>query len=128
VVWFPEECILATGDLFGWGLIPCTRPLTPDVRERLLGIYDEMIACDPKTVIPGHGPLATGDHLRRFVQYVQDLCDEARKRAAEGQSVAQIVAGIAPPQDMADWWRFADWKHGNSAERVARAAKQGHLD
>jgi glyoxylase-like metal-dependent hydrolase (beta-lactamase superfamily II) len=122
VVWFPDDGVLFTGDLFGWGLIP-TGSLDDATAEQLLDTYHRMIDYAAETVVPGHGPLATTDDLRRWIAYFNWLCEQARRAAESGMS----AEALDPPDDMRSWWRFVDWKHADSAEKVFRAVRRGRL-
>jgi len=125
IAWVPEEKVLFTGDIFGWGLIPLTRPLTAETSRLLLDTYDRMIDLGAEVVVPGHGPLCTNRELQRWVEYFRWLQQQAAQRVAAGNSDKQIIAGIAPPEDMHGWWRFLQWKHADSVTKVVRAARRG---
>lgn len=127
VIHLAEDGVLFTGDLFGWGMIPLMRGLTAEALQRLEGIYERLIAFDAETIVPGHGPLATTDHLRRFVKYLHQMRDTARAGVEAGRADDEILAELAPPPDMSDWWRFRQWKHDNSARKLLRAVRRGKL-
>jgi cyclase len=128
VVWVEPERVLFAGDLFGWGLIPLTRPLRKDTYDMLRRIYARMIDFGAETVVPGHGPLATTETLRRQLQYYEWLIEQAGKALADGRSRQQFLEATPPPEDMADWWRFAEWKHADSAAKVYGAVERGRLE
>jgi len=140
IVWIPEDKALFTGDLFGWGLIPTTRPLDASLAQRLTDAYERMIAFDAVTVIPGHGPLCTTAELRRWVEYFgwlrrrcAELCatgagDEVSKRLIlRLEPHGEIVRELSPPEDMLAWWRFVQWKHENSLSKVLQAVRRERL-
>ncbi len=127
ILWVPADRVLFTGDLFGWGLIPLVGVLRDETAAGLMEVYTRMIDYDAETVIPGHGPLATSDHLRRFVDYFHDLRRQAAEGVAAGRSDKEIISSIDPPEDMTDWWRFVQWKHADSVEKVVRAVRRGRL-
>lgn len=127
VVHLPADGVLFTGDLFGWGMIPLIRGLNDETMQLLEQVYERLVAFDAETIVPGHGPPATTAHLRRFVQYLHDLRDRARRAVDAGRSDDEILAELTPPEDMADWWRFAEWKHDDSARKVVRAVRRGKL-
>ena len=119
LIWIPEDKVLFTGDVFGWGMIPLIRPLNRSSADILMGAYETLIAFDANVIVPGHGKLCSTAELQRFVTYFHDLVNYAH-RNPEAET-------IDPPQDMLHWWRFTDWKHENSVQRVLRAVKSGEL-
>lgn len=56
---------------------------------------DKIVAWEPETVVPGHGPLATVDHVRATRDYLQYVYDEAKKRHAAGMSARDAAWDIA---------------------------------
>ena len=124
VVWLPDDRVLFTGDLFGWGLIPTGR-VTPDSAAQLEQTYQRMIEFDAATVVPGHGPICTTAELIRWVEYFRWLRDQVTARCQAGESDGQIRAALTPPADMADWWRFTLWKHEDSLNKVLRSVRKG---
>lgn len=119
VVWMDRGRVLFVGDIFGWGLIPTGRALTAEVREHLVTTYERLIDMEPEHVVPGHGPLCTARELRRWVEYFHWLVEEVREREGDGH--------IDPPDDMAGWWRFLQWKHDDSVKKVCAAYSHGLL-
>jgi glyoxylase-like metal-dependent hydrolase (beta-lactamase superfamily II) len=128
VVWSPDDKVLCVGDLFGWGLIPLTTNLTDRTVGRLMGVYKDLIAYEAETVVPGHGPLCTTDELRRFVRFFGELRDEVAAAVAAGRSDEEILTALAPPDDMRDWWRFADWKYEDSLKKMLKPVRKGKLE
>ena len=118
VVWVPQDKTLFVGDIFGWGLIPLSGPLTPKSLKLLEDTYARLIDFEAATVVPGHGPLCTTAELKRQLSYYHWLIEQARQATA---------AEIAPPADMHHWWRFLDWKHEDSVAKVAAAVRAGRL-
>jgi glyoxylase-like metal-dependent hydrolase (beta-lactamase superfamily II) len=125
IIWSPDDRVLFVGDLFGWGILPLTGNPRPEAMERLLDAYDTMTSFDADVVVPGHGPLATIDTLRRFVQYLHELGGQAADAAEQGLSDAQAENQLPPPEDMRDWWRFAEWKHADTRTKLLKAARKG---
>jgi len=128
VAWVPEDRALFVGDIFGWGLIPLTRSLRADTARLLLDTCQRLIDFDPAVMIPGHGPLGTKRTLERYVEYFHWLRQQCAAGVAAGKSDADVLAGIAPPEDMRDWWRFLTWKHEDSAAKMLRAVRRGVLE
>ena len=125
VVWLPRERVLFAGDLFGWGMIPTTRPLDDETAELLTDTYARLIAFDAATVVPGHGPRCTTAELVRWVEYFHWLEGRVAEACAQGKSERQVVDETPPPEDMKTWWRLALWKHAHNVARVFRAARRG---
>ena len=46
---------------------------------------------------------------------------------ADGRSEREVLRRVLPPADMHDWWRFLQWKHRDSLEKVVSAARRGQL-
>jgi len=60
------------------------------------------------TYVPGHGPLASGADVARFVDLI-DLIEAAARRGIEdGQSVAQAAVEFRLPRAFEDWHLFRD--------------------
>jgi glyoxylase-like metal-dependent hydrolase (beta-lactamase superfamily II) len=118
-VHFPWAKVLCVGDLFGWGLIPAER-LTPASSSRLLPVMQRLISYEAETVVPGHGPTATTEHLRRWVDYFLWLSDEVAARRKQGEDADAIKRALPIPDDMRDWWRI-DWKHPHNIEQIAHS-------
>jgi cyclase len=127
VIWVPEDRALFTGDLFGWGLIPLTRALDRRTEAMLLAAYGRMVDFGASVVIPGHGPLCSTAELRRWVAYLRWLVREVSDAHRLGRSARRIRDAIGPPEDMTGWWRFVDWKHADSLEKVLGAVRSGRL-
>lgn len=128
IVWFPDDKVLAAGDIFGWGLIPLSTPLRRQIAKLLLATYQRLIDFGAETVIPGHGPLCTTAELRRWVEYFNWLHDCCRDACAAGKSDKEILKELSsPPKDMLHWWRFAKWKHDDSLSKMLNAVRHGWL-
>ncbi len=126
VVWLPADRVLFVGDLFGWGLLPPNTNLRKGLMERVLELYDRLIAFDAAHVVPGHGPLCTPAELKRCRDYFLWLIEQARTLVANGGGVRNSTS-IPPPDDMTDWWRFLQWKHEDSCRKITKAVAKGWL-
>lgn len=127
VVWVPQDKTLFVGDIFGWGLIPLSGRLDADAAKLLMGTYGRLINFDPAVMIPGHGPLGDKQTLERYVRYYHWLVEQCAEAVRAGRKDARILAEIAPPEDMRDWWRFGLWKHEDSLKKVLGAVRRGDL-
>ncbi len=127
IVWLPDDGVLFTGDVFGWGMIPLVGRLDNEAEAILLAAYEQMISHGAETVVPGHGPLCTTAELRRWTEYYPWLREEVRARVAAGEDDKDIIGAVRVPDDMTGWWRLAEWKHGRNVELVTRAIRRGAL-
>jgi len=125
IVWVPHDRALFVGDIFGWGLINLSTTLRAETAKLLVDTHRRLIDYNAATVIPGHGPLCTTDELKRWVEYFNWLHREVWRACSEGKKDRQIMAEVAPPQDMHTWWRFLAWKHEDSLSKVLRAVRGG---
>ncbi|MFW6108723.1 MAG: MBL fold metallo-hydrolase [bacterium] len=127
IVWVPEAQVLFVGDIFGWGLIPVMTRLNEATAQHLLDTYGRLIDFGAETVVPGHGPLCSTTELRRWTEYFTGLRDAVSRAVAEGKSDTEVLDAVPPPEDMADWWRFRQWKHEDSVTKVLGAVRRGDL-
>jgi len=125
VMWVPEDKVLFVGDIFGWGLINLSQPLNADTAKLVVDTHERLIEFGAETVVPGHGPLCTPAELRRWVEYFEDLHARVLEARVAGKTDAEIKAEIAPPEDMTAWWRFVQWKHADSLDKILAAVRGG---
>ena len=95
--------------------------------DRLLATYGRLIEFGAATVVPGHGPLCTTAELKRWLEYFTWLCRQVAGAVAAGETDSRIGKLLGPPADMRHWWRFVDWKHQDSLDKVLRAVRAGRL-
>ncbi len=112
LIHIPEVNVLCCGDVFGWGLVPWEGKMRQDIYQNICQVYDLMISLAPETIIPGHGPLCSTDELKRWLIYFKTLVEVQMATPNKLQT-------IAPPEDMKDWWRFVEWKHQFSLDKIA---------
>jgi glyoxylase-like metal-dependent hydrolase (beta-lactamase superfamily II) len=128
IIFLPKDSVLFVGDIFGWGLVPWDRPLTQAKADHIRKTYQQLIAREANVVVPGHGPLCTTDHLRRWLRYFDELIETIHAARSDGASRREIRDDtVPPPEDMADWWRFLQWKHEDSVKKVSQAVVKGSL-
>jgi glyoxylase-like metal-dependent hydrolase (beta-lactamase superfamily II) len=105
---FASADALHAGDLFFNGMYPFVDLDSGGSLEGVIAAVDRMLAlCGPATkIVPGHGPLASPDDLRRYREMLTGVRDAVAPLVAAGRSVEQIVAAkpTAP-------WDEA-WGHG----------------
>jgi len=128
IVHLPNDGVLFVGDIFGWGLVPWDRPLDQAKADHILRTYGELVALGATTVVAGHGPLCSTAELVRWMRYFTELILAVKAARAEGASRREIRdETVAPPADMASWWRFLQWKHEDSVKKVSQAVVRGAL-
>lgn len=95
VAYLPKEKILVTGDLFvngnPWG--NNVADANADF-EKWFNVLDKMSGWDIKTVVPGHGDLATSQHLRNQRAYLEDLYTQVAAAVKAGKSREQVLASV----------------------------------
>jgi hypothetical protein len=89
---------------------------------RLREVLGRVLQYDARVLVPGHGPVLTLDHIRRWLAYLDQLVERVPALARSGKDLTAIEAAVPPPADMADWWRFVEWKHRRNLEMVAKSA------
>jgi len=124
-IWAPDDGVLFTGDIFGWGLIPSGGLLNSELRGLLRDTYSRLIAFDASVVVPGHGPVCGTGELVRWVEYFDRLLETVAELVAAGKSGREITASVTPPADMHGWWRFEAWKHADALSKVLASARRG---
>ncbi|HEY3411505.1 MAG TPA: MBL fold metallo-hydrolase [Armatimonadota bacterium] len=113
IVYLPHARILCIGDLFSWGLIPF--PAFDTGRAaRLVEVLNSILEYDADTIVCGHGPVLTPEHIRRWLNYFEELRHTVSALAEKGLSLEAILAECPPPDDMRGWWRFTEWKHNQN--------------
>ncbi len=110
VVYFPWARVLHIADLFGWGMIPLSRydQSKIDLLRRHLA---RVLEYDADTYIVGHGPLVRPQHIVRWLEYLDYLLATVPSLARAGKDVDTVERHVPIPDDMADWWKLAAWKH-----------------
>ena len=64
---------------------------------------------------------APKDPLTQFGLWLTDV------HALKGIPETEIRTSVPPPDDMAEWWRFLQWKHDDSLKKAAKAVCRGLL-
>lgn len=117
VVYFPWAKALHIADLFGWGLF-MQRSWKEESIARTREVLSRILQYDAETVICGHGPLLTLDHVKRYLEYYNQTLEMIPALKESGKSLDDIKAEVLPPADMMDWWRLTAWKHASNLEAV----------
>lgn len=69
------------------------------------GALEYLAGLDFEILAPGHGPVGTKDHVREYIQYMDDLIAAVQERIDRGESLEQIQASLELPQYF-DWTRY----------------------
>jgi cyclase len=95
VAWLPNERILVTGDLFVNGNPWGNNVADPNANyDRWLAVLDTLATWDPKTIVPGHGELATIETLKNQRDYLADMLQQVRQGLKDGKSKEDLVKTI----------------------------------
>lgn len=119
VVYFPWAKVLHIADLFGWGMIPLVsydQGKIDLLKQRLARVLEY----DADQYIVGHGPVARPEDIRRWLAYLDELLDRVPPLARAGKSHEEIKAEVPVPDDMADWWKLAAWKHDHNLRIIIK--------
>src|SRR6185312_13038698 len=92
VVYFPDEQIIATGDLFLTNSCPA---MDDGDMENWIIALDHMLALPVEHVVPGHFELATKSELQRFRNYLADLRDQVARMYAQNMPLERIQKSLA---------------------------------
>ena len=97
-----EEGVVFMSDLLFAGFHPYLGDGNPDRwLEVLLSILDGTTGIENASrFVPGHGPVATKDDVRRLADYIQDCMDIARRL---GENETPDVASQPIPEKYANW-------------------------
>jgi len=60
------------------------------------------------TYVPGHGPLADGADLDRFIQVIDSVEDAARRAHERGVSAAEAAKTYSVPPSLGEWVMFSE--------------------
>ncbi|MEZ5331797.1 MAG: MBL fold metallo-hydrolase [Thermoanaerobaculia bacterium] len=97
VVWLPRERIAVVGDLVGAPV-----PLVGVGQSHVLewsGTLERLIELDPRTIVPGHGPVLAGvEPARRMAELFATISDRTRAAAAGGATLEEVREAV----DLAD--------------------------
>ena len=95
VAYLPKEKILVTGDLFVNGNPWGNNVADPNADyDKWLTVLDTLASWDIKTVVPGHGELATTQTLRNQRDYLADMLNQVRRGIQAGKSKEDLVKEI----------------------------------
>jgi glyoxylase-like metal-dependent hydrolase (beta-lactamase superfamily II) len=79
-VWIPADKVLFTGDCLINEYLPNLDAGTPADWTTWLVSLQRIAALHPDIVVPGHGPVAHGDEVRRIIDTVRQILEESIAR------------------------------------------------
>ena len=95
VAYLPKEKILVTGDLFVNGNPWGNNVADPNVHyDKWLTVLDTLASWNIKTVVPGHGELATTETLKRQRDYLADMLTQVNRGIKAGKSKEELIKEI----------------------------------
>jgi cyclase len=112
VVYLPQHKILFAGDIAFFYVAPFCQNAHP---SNWINVCDQINKMDVTTIVPGHGPVGTKQHMAEMADYLKILKREARKRydakMTAGKAAADIDMGtfqnwIGPERIIMDTARF----------------------
>jgi cyclase len=92
IVYFPDEHVIATGDLFLTNSCPA---MDDGDMENWIMALDHILALPIEHVVPGHFELATKSELQRFRNYLADLRDQVAHMYRQGMPLERIQSSLA---------------------------------
>jgi cyclase len=105
VVWLPREGVLATGDAVS-GIVPMAAG-TADLVAWSSGL-DRLVALAPRVLVPGHGPVESGDGLLRRTKLLLGAVLERTSAAYRpGATLAEVRDGVRL-DDLRQRWSVND--------------------
>ena len=105
LVFLPEDRLMFSGDILFVGGHPV---IWDGPIDNWRAACDKILSMDVDIIVPGHGPVAGKEEVRRFRSYLDEMEHETRKRFDAGLDELAAAKDIALDN-------FEDW---NDAERV----------
>jgi len=105
-VFFPDESVLATGDLVIWAV---PNGGNPQKVQRYVGEWAtalrSMLALEPEILLPGHGfPIIGKDRVAQLLSetatYLESVYDQVLQWMNQGESLDTIVQQVKPPEEL----------------------------
>lgn len=119
IVAVPDAEVVFAADILFVGVAPI---MWVGPVERWIAGLEAVLACGPRTVVPGHGPLTDADGVRAMLRYWEVVTPLVRERLAAGRAPADAAAEVLrSPQHE----EFAAWENPErlvvSAGAIARS-------
>jgi len=93
IIHLPEARVVFTGDVL---FRLCTPIGWEGTFERWIAALDEVVALDPKVIVPGHGPLCDVEGPKEMKAYLQYVRAESRRHFDAGLSALEAAKKIDP--------------------------------
>jgi cyclase len=105
IVRFVDADILQTGDTFFHGFYPDIDFEHGGTIDGMIAFYDTLYdLCGPRTkVIPGHGPVANREDIRRYQEMLREVRKRVARAMAAGMSEQALIASH-PLDDLDKVW------------------------
>lgn len=107
-VFFPDNRVLCTGDLFIWSVPNAGNPQKVQryAKEWADGLR-EMAALEPEILAPGHGlPIIGSDRVRQALEdtaaFLESIHEQTLAMMNEGLSLDEVIHTVKPPEDLRD--------------------------
>jgi glyoxylase-like metal-dependent hydrolase (beta-lactamase superfamily II) len=98
-VWLAESGVLFTGDLCFFGVTPLA---LQGLISTWIDALDDLLALQPATVVPGHGPVGGTDDIRLVRDHLRQLLDHGRRAVEAGVTLDDALAEF-DPGPVGDW-------------------------
>lgn len=105
IAWLPDERVVFTGDILFIGGTPImwSGPL-----QGWLQAIDTILALDPTTIIPGHGPMASIADVKELRSYLVLLGHMVTERHAAGMGIAETTKDVDALLDDTTYGKWTD--------------------
>ena len=90
-VWLGDDRILFTGDLCFFGVTPLA---LQGLVSSWITALDDLLALEPVTVVPGHGPVGGPEDITLVRDYLANLLEHGRAAVADGVSLDDALAAF----------------------------------
>ena len=122
-LWFPTQRVLVAADLCSNGVLPLA------IHGSVASWADalsRLIALEPETVVPGHGPVGSAETLRCLRDYLVQVNSVAEAAVRTGAGVDDALADLDP--GAAGGWLEASRTRQNIAKAIEQArSRAGYL-
>jgi glyoxylase-like metal-dependent hydrolase (beta-lactamase superfamily II) len=96
--------VVFCGDLVWNEMFPNYRDAIP---TRLWSACNDLAAHGEATYVPGHGPLAGRDDLRRYLDLIEHVGNAARRAFEQGRPAVEAAADYQVPAGLGEWFMFS---------------------
>jgi cyclase len=127
IVHVPDASVAIAADILFIGVTPIMWSGSP---ERWVGAIERVLEREPRTILPGHGPVTDAAGAREVQDYFRFVDAAARRRFAAGDSVKRAALQILASEE----FRTSPWAAWDGPERIVgtmhsmRRSEQGQTD